>query len=169
MSLFRKLTETVSKGVSTATEKAQQTVEITRLHAQLIAKRRDIGKLMEEIGGMVFEGYLSGDLLLEKNRMIPACEQIRAIQREIQAMENRMMELRNEKECACGKKVPFDARFCPSCGTPFPEPLAVTAEGEDQTAPVLQLPEGETPAALPETPDDAGREDDPSQSSNTLR
>ena len=126
MSLFRKLTETVSKGVSTATEKAQQTVEITRLHAQMAAKRKEIDKLMEEIGRMVYEGYLAGDPLQERARVEGVCEQIRSKYKEITAIENRIMELRNEKECACGKKVAYDARYCPYCGAPFPEPLVVT-------------------------------------------
>ena len=169
MSLFRKLTETVSKGVSTATEKAQQTVEITRLHAQMAAKRKEIDNLMEEIGRMVYEGYLAGDPLQERARVEGVCEQIRSKYREITAIENRIMELRNEKECACGKKVAYDARFCPYCGTPFPEPLTVTeaeAIEADQADPLF-LTDGSSSGATCATPENESREDGPSSSSGT--
>ncbi|WP_169306565.1 zinc ribbon domain-containing protein [Cohnella pontilimi] len=124
MDLFRKISETVSKGVSTATEKAQQTVEITRLNSQISSKRKEIEKLYGDIGAAVFNGYLNKDLSLAEPKVIPACEQIAAIRHEIDTLEDRIMMIRNEKECVCGKKVPFDTRFCPSCGHRFPEPSA---------------------------------------------
>lgn len=122
MSIFRKITETVSKGVSTATEKAQQTVEITRLHSQMSGKRKEIERLYATMGEAVFDAYLAKDLSLAESKVFPACEQIVAIRQEIEALEDRVMQIRNEKECECGKKAPFDARFCASCGHPFPEP-----------------------------------------------
>ncbi|WP_123040951.1 zinc ribbon domain-containing protein [Cohnella candidum] len=128
MSLFRKITETVSKGVSTATEKAQQTVEVTRLHSQISGKRREIEKLYVSMGEAVFRGYLDKDLSRAETKVIPACEEIVAIRGEVEALEERIMQLRNEKECVCGRKVPYDTRFCPSCGHPFPEPAIPAAE-----------------------------------------
>ncbi len=162
MSLFRKFTETVSKGVSTATEKAQQTVEITRLHAQISGKRKEIDKLFAEIGEAVFESYVAKDLSLAEPRIIPSCERIEAIRAEIEGLENRMMELRNEKECGCGKKVPYDVRFCPSCGHPFPEPVAVVPADEGHPADsesVMELPAGQTEARSDDEPAAAGRDD----------
>lgn len=122
MSLFRKITETVSKGVTTATEKAQQTVEITRLHTQISAKRKDVDKLLHGIGEIVFASYQTKDRSETEAKVMSACEEIAAIQSEIDTLEDRILQLRNEKECVCGKKVPFDTRFCPSCGHAFPEP-----------------------------------------------
>lgn len=122
MSLFRKITETVSKGVTTATEKAQQTVEITRLHAQISGKRKEVDKMLHGIGEIVFEGYQANDLPEIEGKLTSACEEIVAVQAEIEALEDRILQLRNEKECECGKKVPFDTRYCPSCGHAFPEP-----------------------------------------------
>ncbi|MDG0813238.1 zinc ribbon domain-containing protein [Cohnella rhizosphaerae] len=127
MSFFKKLTETVSKGVSTATEKAQQTVEITKLHSQIAGKRKEIERQYNDIGEAVYKAYLAGDLSRAETEVIPACQSIADKDREIGALEDRIRELRNEKECECGQRVPFQTRFCPACGKPFPEPAPVPA------------------------------------------
>ncbi|MFC3800151.1 zinc-ribbon domain-containing protein [Cohnella sp. GCM10012308] len=133
MSFFKKLTETVSKGVSTATEKAQQTVEITKLHSQIAGKRKEIERQYNEIGEAVYKAYLAGDLSKAESEVIPACQVIADKGRDIDALEDRIRELRNEKECECGQRVPFQTRFCPACGKPFPEPVPAAeapVEGE---------------------------------------
>ena len=122
MSIFRKISETVSKGVSTATEKAQQTVEITKLHGQISGKRKDIDKLLLGIGEIVFAAHQAKDYSQTESNTASACEQIAALNAEIEVLEDRILQLRNEKECECGKKVAADTRFCPSCGHAFPEP-----------------------------------------------
>jgi RNA polymerase subunit RPABC4/transcription elongation factor Spt4 len=145
MDLFRKISETVSKGVSTATEKAQQTVEISRLHSQITVKRKEIDKLFTDIGEAVFDAYLAKDLSFAEPRVIPVCEQVAAIRHEIEDLGQRIMRIRNEKECVCGNKVPFDTRFCPSCGHRFPEP---PVEPEPQVAePIESQDEDEAPTA----------------------
>ncbi|WP_239613783.1 double zinc ribbon domain-containing protein [Cohnella mopanensis] len=128
MSFFKKLTDTVSKGVSTATEKAQQTVEITRLNAQISGKRKEIDKLFASIGESVYEGYQAHDLSLAQSKVIPKCEEITAIHVEIAALNDRIKSIRNEKDCVCGKRLPEDTRFCPACGNRFPDPIPVELE-----------------------------------------
>ncbi|MBB6673398.1 zinc ribbon domain-containing protein [Cohnella nanjingensis] len=123
MSFFKKFTETVSKGVTTATEKAQQTVEITKIHSQISGKRKEIEKRFSDIGEAVYEAYLQHDLSRAEGVIIPACEEIAGFRREITGLEDRIRALRNEKECSCGQKVPFDTRFCPACGSPFADPV----------------------------------------------
>jgi hypothetical protein len=146
MSFFKKITETVSKGVSTATEKAQQTVEITRLNAQISGKRKEIDKLLANIGANVYEAYLANDLSKAEAKVIPGCEEITIIRGEIAALDDRIKTIRNEKECVCGKRVPFDTRFCPSCGHPFPEPEIVQESPiqADPNAPVDYSADSET-------------------------
>jgi RNA polymerase subunit RPABC4/transcription elongation factor Spt4 len=136
MSFLKKITETVSKGVSTATEKAQQTVEMTRLNGQISSKRKEIDKLFANIGAHVYEAYLAHDLSKAEATVIPECEEITAIRGGIAILEDRIRTIRNEKECVCGKRVPFDTRFCPSCGHPFPEPEPeIVQESNNHTDP----------------------------------
>lgn len=142
MSFFKKLTETVSKGVSTATEKAQQTVEITKLHAQISGKRKEIDRKYAEIGESVYKAYLGGDLSAAEADVIPACQQIADRERDIEALEDRIRELRNEKECECGQRVPFQTKFCPACGRKFPEQTAAVQAAETEVAVLHEAPEG---------------------------
>ncbi|MFC4599233.1 zinc-ribbon domain-containing protein [Cohnella hongkongensis] len=124
MSFFKKITDTVSKGVTTATEKAQQTVEITKLNNQISGKRKDIDKLYAEIGEAVYEAFLAKELGEAEEKVTPKCEEISAIREEIAVLDARIKAIRNEKDCeSCGKRVPEETRFCPSCGHPFPAPV----------------------------------------------
>jgi rRNA maturation endonuclease Nob1 len=125
MSFFKKFTDTVSKGVTSATEKAQQTVEVTRLNSQISSKRKEIDKLFASIGESVYGAYEVNDLSLAEEKVIPFCNEITAIRSEIAVLDDRIKMIRNEKECVCGKRLPQDTRFCPSCGHPFPEPVIV--------------------------------------------
>lgn len=128
MSFFKKFTDTVSKGVTSATEKAQQTVEVTRLNAQISSKRKEIDKLFARIGESVYEAFEEKDLSLAEAKVIPGCEEISSIYDEIAVINSRIKDIRNEKECVCGKRLPNDTRFCPSCGHPFPDPEPVASE-----------------------------------------
>ncbi|MFC4302685.1 zinc-ribbon domain-containing protein [Cohnella boryungensis] len=130
MSFFKKITDSVSKGVTTATEKAQQTVEITKLNSQISGKRKEIDKLYAMIGESVYEGFLAHDLSTAEAKVMPRCEEISRIQEEIVALDARIKSIRNEKDCVCGKRVSEDTRFCPSCGHPFPAPEPVVPEEE---------------------------------------
>ncbi|OXS52274.1 hypothetical protein B1A99_34715 [Cohnella sp. CIP 111063] len=124
MSFFKKITDTVSKGVTTATEKAQQTVEITKLNNQISGKRKDIDKLYAAIGEAVYEAYLAKDLSASEDQVRPKCEEISAIREEIAGLDARIKAIRNEKDCeSCGKRVSEETRFCPSCGHAFPPPV----------------------------------------------
>jgi hypothetical protein len=128
MSFFKKISDTVSKGVTTATEKAQQTVEVTRLNAQISGKRKEIDKLFATIGESVYEGYLAHDLSLAQSKVMPICEEITAIRNEIASIDDRIKAIRNEKDCVCGKRLAEDTRFCSSCGHKFPEPEPIPFE-----------------------------------------
>ncbi|WP_256757125.1 zinc ribbon domain-containing protein [Cohnella sp. WQ 127256] len=122
MSFFKKISDTVSKGVTSATEKAQQTVEITKLNSQISSKRKEIDKIFATIGESVYEGYLAHDLSLAESKVYPQCNEITNIRDEIAALNDRIKAIRNEKDCVCGKRLPEDTRFCSSCGHRFPDP-----------------------------------------------
>ncbi|MFC5467923.1 zinc ribbon domain-containing protein [Cohnella suwonensis] len=130
MNFFKKLTDTVSKGVATATEKAQQTVEITKLHAQISSKRKEVDKLFASIGESVYEAVAAGNLLTAETEVLRRSEEIAVIRAEIAGLQDRIKAIRNEKDCECGKLVAEDARFCPSCGREFPAPVAAEEPSE---------------------------------------
>jgi hypothetical protein len=118
-------------GASRAAEKAQRTVEMTKTAAQIAAKRKQIRALHGQIGAAVYEAYKRGDFTSAKTEVELLAEHIGMLEREIGALELELQRLNREKTCACGKSVPFDARFCPECGRKFetaPETIDTAVE-----------------------------------------
>jgi len=114
MDLLKKL----KSGASKAADVAQQTVEMTKLAAQVTVRKREIDKYLNRIGQEVYEAHSAGDPSLAEARVAEWCGVVRELKETIATLERQMRYLRNEKTCACGKAVPGDARFCPACGRP---------------------------------------------------
>ncbi|GGG91107.1 zinc ribbon domain-containing protein [Paenibacillus radicis (ex Gao et al. 2016)] len=128
MGFFDKLKE----GASKAADKAKDSVEVVRLNSQISAKRKDIEKHYIQIGEAVFQANLSHDLSAAEPAITTFSEQIVALQQEIDELEEKIMEIKDEKDCVCGKVVPIDTKFCPSCGHKFEEAPAAAAEGTEE-------------------------------------
>ncbi|WNR42085.1 zinc ribbon domain-containing protein [Paenibacillus roseipurpureus] len=115
MSFFDK----VKQGASEAAKKAQQTVEITKFKTQISLKEREIDKIYKLIGESVFASHQSGNMDQVASHVADYCTGITVIQLEISDLEQKIAEIRNEKECVCGKVVATDTKFCSSCGHHF--------------------------------------------------
>lgn len=115
MSFFDKM----KQGASDVAKKAQQTVEITKLKTQISLKEREIEKTCTYIGEAVFRSYANGDWKLAGQDIDSYCEHITGLRRDIRAIEAKVKAVRNEKECSCGKIVPLEVKFCPTCGHAF--------------------------------------------------
>ncbi|GGI45133.1 hypothetical protein GCM10008018_10570 [Paenibacillus marchantiophytorum] len=117
MSFFDK----VKQGASDAAKKAQQTVEITKLKTQISAKEKEIERTYHLIGESVYAAYVAGDATQSEERRADLCVGIDVIKQEISLLEHKISEVRNEKECVCGKVVAADTKFCSTCGHKFYE------------------------------------------------
>jgi rRNA maturation endonuclease Nob1 len=128
MSLFDK----VKQSASEAARKAQQTVEITKLKAQISGKEKDMDKLLYQIGASIYQSHQAGNIAESEEEVVNYCRLLDEVQTEIQFMEERIKNIRFEKTCpTCAKVVPLNARFCPDCGTQFPdEPKPDSTVGE---------------------------------------
>ncbi|WP_274649376.1 zinc ribbon domain-containing protein [Paenibacillus humicola] len=127
MSFFNK----VKQGASEAAKKAQQTVEITKLKAQMSGKEKDMDKLYHQIGEAVYRAKLAGSIADSEQEVAACCEQLDYIVADLRMLEERIKNIRYEKSCTCGKVVPLDARFCPDCGAQLAEePKPETTVGE---------------------------------------
>ncbi|WP_308638394.1 zinc ribbon domain-containing protein [Paenibacillus silvisoli] len=127
MSFFDK----VKQGASEAAKKAQQTVEITKLKAQISGKEKEIDKVYTAIGAAVFRAHQAHDMSLAEQEVTTCCTQVDELHDEIGQLEERIKMIRFEKTCTCGKVVPLDARFCPDCGAGLAEePKNETTVGE---------------------------------------
>ncbi len=112
MDLLKKL----KSGASKAADVAQQTVEMTKLAAQITVRKREIEKYMTLIGQEVYEARTSGDPSLAEARVEEWCKSVSGLKQDIATLERQMRYVRNEKTCVCGKAVPGDANYCPTCG-----------------------------------------------------
>ncbi|MDD9268083.1 hypothetical protein ACFPES_13675 [Paenibacillus sp. GCM10023248] len=115
MSFFDK----VKQGASDAAKKAQQTVEITKLKAQISSKEKEIEKFYGLIGESVYSAYMTGDTARYGEIVERLSHGIAMVKQEIVQLEQKLIELRNEKECVCGKVVAADTKFCSTCGHQF--------------------------------------------------
>jgi hypothetical protein len=109
----------VKDGASKAAEKASQTLETTKLSAQISGKRKLIGEWFEEIGAAVYEGFQNGDPAAAEEKALALCAQVSAAKQEVAELEIKIKQLKNEKDCVCGRTVPLETAFCPSCGHKF--------------------------------------------------
>jgi uncharacterized coiled-coil DUF342 family protein len=112
MSVFEKL----KKGVSTAGTKVSAAMEVNRLRMQVSLKKKEIEREFRSIGEAYFANYLKTEKVDIDAVLRPHCENIVAIQRDIQELERKIQKLNHEKKCACGKTVPQQAKYCPFCG-----------------------------------------------------
>ncbi|RTE11530.1 hypothetical protein [Paenibacillus whitsoniae] len=115
MSFFDK----VKQGASDAAKKAQQTVEITKLKAQISSKEKEIEKIYGLIGESVYTAYVAGDPSRYGEIVESYSQGIAAVKLDIEGLEQKLIEVRGEKECVCGKVVPSETKFCSSCGHQF--------------------------------------------------
>ena len=109
----------IKQGAYTVTDKAQQALEITRLNALILTKKREIKGYYHRMGEMFYSGYLHQNLSPAKEDLIKYCKQIDQVNQEIAELEMKINELKNVKTCACGKSVPAASQVCPECGAAF--------------------------------------------------
>ncbi|WP_424768480.1 zinc ribbon domain-containing protein [Paenibacillus sp. sgz302251] len=112
MDLFKKL----KSGASKAADVAQQTVEVTKLTAQIAARKREIDKYKNQLGHEVYTAYQSGQLTLAEEKVNVLCFAIQGVEAEISNLEMQIKRIRHEKSCKCGKVLDWDTKFCPNCG-----------------------------------------------------
>lgn len=117
MGFFDKLKE----GASKAADKAKDSVEVVRINSQIAAKRKEIEKCYMQIGEVVFRAYVANELTSIDQSIVSTSDMILSLQRDIVELEEKIKIIREEKDCVCGKLVPLESRFCPSCGHKFEE------------------------------------------------
>ena len=109
----------IKVGAGKAADLAKETVEITRLNTQISTKKREIDKNFSRIGELTFGAFQINDLATVENQITGICQDTLSLKSDIQNLELKIKEVKNEKTCICGKTIAFNALFCPSCGHKF--------------------------------------------------
>lgn len=152
---MNRLIQKLKEGASKASVKAQNVMEINRIHSQITARRKEIDSNIYNIGELVYDAYKKNDLTIAESGIMEIGKVNLALEEEIKQLEWKMSELRREKRCECGEIAPITAKFCSSCGNRLPEaPASVLEEDEEQEELIMQMKE----PSFAETDEDDGYE-----------
>lgn len=112
-----------------ATDKAGETIEVTRINALILAKRKQISDLKSNLGEHIWQCYLSSSPMNDEGAN-NLCKQIEACEHEIAVYQEQIQGIR-EKEAEPDVEVVAEATpepapepvpgTCPSCGAIPPE------------------------------------------------
>lgn len=115
MSVLDNLTRKVSDTAKAAAKKSGNVVEITRLNMGIGSEEEKVRKLYGEMGRILYDVYMEGEPINED--LLQFCEKIDIINRSIEDMKAKILELRNVKACtACGNELEIGMAFCFKCG-----------------------------------------------------
>ncbi|NQX48737.1 zinc ribbon domain-containing protein [Paenibacillus tritici] len=111
----------IKDGASRVSEKAQSSVEVSKLNGQISDIEHEMQIEFLKMGKLFYEGYRSRDMSVAEGQMIELARGCNKLQEKIEGVRSRIAELRNERLCTCGKIVALDANFCPHCGRKLEE------------------------------------------------
>jgi len=120
-------------GATKAADLAKDSVEIAKINSQISSKRKEIEKSYLLIGKEVYGAYTNKQLDTLESLVKEQSNLIRVLEEEVEQLEYKIREIKDEKECVCGKVVSMDTKFCPSCGHQFEEMIKVVPV-EEETA-----------------------------------
>jgi len=109
----------LKQGVSETANQAKAAVETNRLKMQINLKQKEIEGKYTIIGQLVYKSYRNDDFSSINDDLERMYQEIMACEAEIEAINNKVLEVKNTKECMCGNMVPVETRFCPQCGYHF--------------------------------------------------
>ena len=129
--LMNTIKEKITTTAGVAKKKSGELVEITRLKFSIMDTESDIKKLLNDIGGIIYEAH-KNDTEIDDS-LGDKCVEIDGLYAKIAEAQGRIDELRKLKTCtSCGKKMPLENEFCPACGTKVTVDVEVEFEENEQ-------------------------------------
>ena len=122
---FDKVKQGISKGVSTASVKSKEMIDVTQLRNQINAFQGQKTIAIEELGNIVYTMFLKENIDLvrvnEKSSVILKIDgQIKELEKEIIQVQNKAREslgmVAPRGKCVCGAEIYEDTKFCGGCG-----------------------------------------------------
>lgn len=132
-------------GLNQVKDKAQQTVEVTRISAQIAGKKKDKTAQYTLLGELVHEAYINQKLAEQMHHIESLSQAIQRLEGEIAALEKQLRKAKGEKICACGAVITQESRFCNHCGQAMPleptEIIPASRSRRDDPAIVVNCPQ----------------------------
>ncbi|WP_340021066.1 zinc ribbon domain-containing protein [Paenibacillus sp. FSL K6-1096] len=143
------LLQRIKDGASRVSEKAQSSVEVSKLNGQISDLEHEMQVEFLKMGKLFYEGYRSRDMSAAEGPMVELARACNKIQEQIDGVRARIAELKNERLCACGRITALDANFCPHCGRKLePVPLRKESAAAAAAAPPSPAPEAKVHTIL---------------------
>lgn len=128
MDYINKAIDVITKTGNEVSQKAKGTAEVAKLKNKIMTTQNSIKGIYAEIGKYVYENLREDAPEEIAEKMV----KIDAAMEEVAKCKDAILKLKGVQNCEqCGKEVPADFAFCPSCGNKMPEPVVdVVDEGE---------------------------------------
>lgn len=128
---FEELGEAITKTAREIGGRAEVLYGTQKLKNKISGEERQIQKIMEELGKVLYRRYREGVPLDDLQRRL--CEQIDQRMTRIEQYKEEMAGVRSKKVCpSCGTVVDQDAAFCHHCGA-----ACTTKEKEEAAGSVI--------------------------------
>lgn len=132
---FENLRQTLTETAEVVGKKAEDLVEIQKLHSRIRTAQRNVETDYKKIGEIIYQRYIEGELPGQELELI--CERIMEQQKEIAGCKEELASKRGQAVCAaCGNGNPKDAAFCMHCGAVMPKMDEESVKTEDAAATV---------------------------------
>jgi NADH pyrophosphatase NudC (nudix superfamily) len=120
-----KVKQGFGKGVTTVSVKSKELLETSKLKSQIAEVQKQKKEALEELGNIVYTMFLKG--AFDDERLQAKSMAIAALDEQIKAKENELMETRARAQealgkpkpigvCACGAEIHEGTKFCGKCG-----------------------------------------------------
>lgn len=112
----------IKNSVSKVSEKTNKIMEVKRIQAQMVEKRKEWKQNVYKIGKLVYAAYKKNDLTLAEEDLKEIAQVSLLIEEELKRLDWKISELQQQKRCECGEIASFTANFCSICGCKLPQP-----------------------------------------------
>ena len=123
-SIFDKVIVGINQGLNSVSESSKNLVEKAKINTQLQDFERERNLLLQNIGTLVYNLQVSGELTVDKCSEM--CYEVQKYNEQIASLQNQLKALEksaqpsavpeNGVRCSCGFVNKADARFCAKCG-----------------------------------------------------
>ena len=138
---FGELGKSISRATQQAVDKTSVFIERTKITAQISGEQKEIDKLYQRIGEIVYRKVKMGEMESDPE-FAPIIHDIDAHTNQVTTYKRTLADVRKMKVCeSCGSVIAMDVAFCPKCGAPapiVPQSQAVQNQAAVQDTTVVQ-------------------------------
>lgn len=110
-----KIGKYLEDGVSNVAYKSENLIEVSKLNMAISSEEKMVDDICRKIGKKIYNDYK--EKKVTDKSLINKCEEIEAIEKDINALKKKLMKLKDKKACKkCGSEMDRGASFCPKCG-----------------------------------------------------